>query len=264
MRPVFNNIISKKFFLLLISSSLFLMGCGTIMYNAATQRKEFIMISTQEEITMGANLHTGLLKEFKLSQNKEQMDRLKRVGAKVVLVSDRQDYKYQFFLIEEDELNAFTTPGGNVYVYSGLMNKLQSDEAVSGVIAHEIGHCAARHVVKKYQASVGYDTIASLIFNHVQMSSVTKQVLSLSSNVVMNLVFSSYSRQDEYEADRLAVKYMHLSGFNPRGMVEALQLLKKESQGSEGFLILRSHPYLDDRIKAVKEEITRVQTQDQS
>ncbi|HPN88053.1 MAG TPA: M48 family metalloprotease [Candidatus Omnitrophota bacterium] len=247
-----------------MSSFLFLTGCGTIMYNAATQRKEFIMISTQEEISMGNNLHTGLLKEFKLSQNKEQADRLKRIGAKVALVSDRQDYKYQFFLIEKEELNAFTTPGGNIYVYTGLMNKLQSDEAIAGVIAHEIGHCAARHVVKKYQASVGYDTLASLILNNLKMSAATKQVVSLSSSTLMNLVFSSYSRQDEYEADRLAVKYMYLSWLNPEGMVEALQLLKKESQGSEGLLILRSHPFLDDRIKAVKEEIKKVQTQYQS
>ncbi|HNV23381.1 MAG TPA: M48 family metallopeptidase [Candidatus Omnitrophota bacterium] len=261
MKIYFRKIFLEKTFFILFSLSIFLTGCGTIVYNPATQRKEFIMVSTQEEISMGNNLHTGLLKEFKLSQNKEQIERLSRVGEKVALVSDRQDYKYKYFVLEKDELNAFTTPGGNIYVYTGLMNKLKSDDALAGVIAHEIGHCAARHVIKKYQASMGYDTLASLIFNNVQMTSATKQVLSLSSNVVMSLVFSSYSRQDEYEADRLAVKYLYLSGYDPQGMVATLQLLKKESQGSEGILILRSHPYLDDRIKGVKEEINKVQAQ---
>jgi len=250
-----------SFFLVVMSSAVFLTGCGALVYNPATQRREFIVISTQEEITMGNKLHAGLLKEFKLSQNKEQADQLKRVGERIALVSDRQDYKYKFFLLEKDELNAFTTPGGNIYVYTGLMKKMKTDDELAGVIAHEIGHCAARHVIKKYQASEGYDTIASLIFNSVQMSATTKQVLSLSSNALMNLVFSSYSRHDEYEADRLAVKYIYLAGLNPEGIVETLKILKKESQGSEGVLILRSHPFLDDRIKAAQEEIVKVQNQ---
>ncbi|MBF0523020.1 MAG: M48 family metalloprotease [Candidatus Omnitrophica bacterium] len=241
-------------------AAFFLTGCGTLVYNSATQRREFITISTQEEINMGKSIHQGVLKGCPLSMDKTQVDRLNRVGEKVALVSDRQDYKYKFFLIEKNELNAFTTPGGNIYVYTGLMHQLTSDDELAGVVAHEIGHCAARHVVKKFQASRGYDAIRSVL-GYVRMGAAARYIASWSSNILMNLVFSSYSRQDEYEADRLGIKYMYLAGFNPDGMIQTLGILKKESKGPQGPVILRSHPYLEDRIKAAQDEVVKVRKQ---
>lgn len=243
-----------RFRLLGILAVLVLSGCASMgTYNPATGRNELIFISTPQEVSMGKDVHQKLLDEYKLSGRTSQVDRLRRIGERVALVSDRQDYDYQFYLIEEDELNAFTTPGGHIYMFSGLMDKLANDDQIAFVLAHEIGHCAARHTVKKFQAALGYNLIGSIVLG--QVGEEARQVASMSSNVLMNLVFSSYGRRDEYEADHLGLKYMRLAGYDQLAGVESLEVLQRESKDPGGPTVLRTHPHLADRIKALKEEI---------
>ena len=240
---------------------LFLSGCAALTYNPATGRREFIMISTPEEVSLGQAVHQDIVKRYKLSSDKEKIDRINRVGQKLVQVSDRQDFQYHFFLIEENDLNAFTVPGGNIYFYTGLYDKLRTDDQIAAVLAHEIGHCAARHTVKKFQAAMGYDLIGRIVFNEAKLGSQAQQIAALGTGTVMNLIFSAYGRQDEYEADRLGVKYMYLAKFDLNGMIETFNVLEKESKGPKIPLILRTHPFVSDRIIAVKKEIQSVTSQ---
>jgi len=228
-------------------------GCAT-MYNPATGREEFIMISTPSEVAMGKSVHESIIQKYKLSRDPAQIDRVRRIGERAAKVSDRQDYEYHFYLIEEDEMNAFTTPGGNIYVYTGLLEKLENDDQVASVLAHEIGHCAARHTVKKFQAALGYDLISTIALNAIGEGT-AQQIAQLSSGAVMNIVFSAYGRQDEYQADQLGIKYMYRACFDPRAAVETFKILEAGSQGPDVPLILRSHPFISDRIHMVEEEI---------
>jgi predicted Zn-dependent protease len=237
-------------------------GCASWgTYNPATGRNELIFISTPEEVSMGSEVHTKLLEEYRLSSETQKAERVRRIGRQVALVSDRRDYEYQFYLINKDELNAFTTPGGNIYVFSGLMDKLTSDDQIASVIAHEIGHCAARRTIKKYQAALGYNLVGGLVLGQVG-GETAQQITSMSSNALMSLAFSAYGRRDEYEADRLGVKYLRLAGYDPHASVTTLEILLKESNDPGGLEILRSHPYLTDRIEAVKKEIQSSESPD--
>ncbi len=257
------NAVKDKFFIALIALQIFLLvtlsGCASFeSYNAATGRREFIVIPTSEEVTMGEDIHKKLMSEYRLSADQQKVARLKRIGAKVSQVSDRQDYQYHFFLIDKNELNAFTTPGGNVYCFTGLFDKLKTDDQIAAVLAHEIGHCAARHTIKKFQASVGYSIIGNIVFSTLKMQDQMRRIMASGTNVLTNLIFSAYSRHDELEADRLGIKYLDLSGYNVNGMLETFEVLKRESKGPEPPLILRTHPYIDDRIEAAKKEIQRI------
>ncbi len=223
-------------------------------YNPATGRNEFIFISTPQEISIGKDVHQQLAGKFKFSDQTAKAEKVRRIGQRLAQISDRQDYQYHFFLIEKEELNAFTTPGGNIYLFSGLVDKLTTDDQIASVLAHEIGHCAARHTVKKYQAALGYNLIGSIVLGQVGGDK-AREIASMSSNMVMNLVFSAYGRQDEYEADRLGIKYLRLAGYDPKASIAALEMLYKESNDPGGPTVLRTHPHLLDRIKAVKEEI---------
>ncbi len=232
---------------------LFIVGCAT--FNTATGRREFIMIPTSMEVDMGRSLHSQIVKEYGLSTKKDLEVRVRQIGQKLAAISDRQDYVYNFYVVEKKEVNAFTIPGGSIYVFSGLLDKIPSDDAIAAVIGHEIGHCAARHTVKKFQASMGYNLIGALVLSQVNMGESARATAQMASDVGMNLALSAYSRQDEYEADRLAIKYMYLAGYDLNGMIQTLEALQKESKGPQGPLLLRSHPYLEDRLNAVKEEI---------
>ena len=245
---------SLKFVILSLFFLYSAVGCASLgTYNPATGRKEFIFISTPEEVSLGNSLHQQLSQQYKFSDHGKDYERINRIGQRVARISHRQDYKYQFFLIEKDELNAFTTPGGRIYIFSGLINKLTSDDQIASVLAHEIGHCAARHTVKKFQAAMGYNLIGSIILG--QVGEGAKQIASMSSNMVMGIVFSAYGRQDEYEADRLGIKYLYQAGYDPNATISTLQTLQRESKGVGAPTVLRSHPHIPDRIEAAKKEI---------
>ena len=99
------SIVLSLFFLFTVT------GCASLgTYNPATGRNEFIFISTSEEVSLGNNVHQQLLKQFEFSHQTSDLKRIRRIGQRLVQVSHRQDYQYQFFLIKKDEMNAFTTP----------------------------------------------------------------------------------------------------------------------------------------------------------
>ena len=229
-------------------------GCaGLGAYNPATGKNEVIFLSTKEEIALGRQSHTEFMEEIALSKDSVLWEQINRIGPRLAQVSDRQDYSYQFYLVEGDDLNAFTTPGGNIYVYTGLMRALKTDDRIAGVIAHEIGHCAAKHVAKKFQKALGYNLIYSIALTAAGDGN--RQLVESGSGALMKLAFSAYSRKDEYEADRLGVKYTTLAGFNPHGLIEGFQILQSQEQGPQTLTILRTHPQTKDRITALKNEV---------
>ena len=232
----------------------FLGGCAT--YNTATGHNEMIFVNTSQEVSMGRDLHEKLIRQERMITDGPEYDRLIRIANRLARISDRQDYQYHFSLIDKDELNAFTTPGGYVYVYSGLLHQLPTDDAVAAVLAHEIGHCAAKHTVKKFQAALSYDLVRNVLLSLI--SPEAKTVASWTADGVMNLATSSYGRHDEYEADRLGIKYLYLAGFDLNGMIKVFEVLETNTKGDHMPLILRTHPFLKDRILAAKKEIEAV------
>lgn len=230
---------------------LFFCGCATV-YNPATQREEFIFISTTQEVNMGENFAKQIEQQLDVSNNISFLERVNFIGQKVAAVSDRQDIDYHFGVINDQEVNAFALPGGYIYVNTGLL-KMVNDDELAGVIGHEIGHVAAKHSVKAMQAALGYNLFMGIVFGGEKYHSVVQ-----TTDILFNIVHLKYSREDEMLADKLAIKYAFLSEFSPNGMLSFLKKLKEKSekQGEfEGILILRSHPYLEQRIEGVKKEI---------
>lgn len=236
-----------------------LSGCASLgTYNPATGRTEFIFVSTPDELALGQQMHPQITGSYKESSDQAQRERVARVGKKLAQISDRQDYSYKFYLLESDELNAFTTPGGNIYIFSGLLKKLSSDDQLASVLAHEIGHCAAKHIVKKYQAALGYNIFQSLLLSYISKNAEAQKIVSLTTDMTTQLIFSAFSRSDEYEADRLGLKYMNKAGFNLQGMIDSFEMLRRESKGPRLPLYFQTHPYLEDRIIAAKAEIQKL------
>jgi beta-barrel assembly-enhancing protease len=233
-----------------------LSGCATT-YNPATGRDEAIFINTSSEVAIGNSAASQIAQKYKISEDKKAIEHLEAIGKRVAAASDRRDLEYKFYLIEDKTLNAFTIPGGHVYIFRGLYDKLDDDE-IAAVMAHEIGHVAARHIVKKMQASLGYQllsTIALVAYTKGQDDKNRKRAgyIAYAGATAFNLVQLGYSRQDEYEADELAAKYSKAAGFDPNGMKRALEVLKaEENKGIPVPYILRSHPYIDERIERLE------------
>lgn len=245
----------KSNLLLFLSFIVFLGGCTTI-YNPATQRKEYYLIGTKEEVSMGQEMDVALKKKLNVLNDPLMQTRLSRIGSRIAAVSDRQDLAYTFKVVQDKELNAFAIPGGFIYAHSALMD-IATDDELAGVLAHEIGHVAARHSVKKLQTALGYQIVIG-----IALGLSGQQDMGQALDIVFNLTALGYGRKDELLADKLAVKYTKLAGFNPYGIVTFFEKLRKEAaeKGSGRVpVFLSSHPDMDERIKQVKREIETIQ-----
>ena len=151
------------------------------------------------------------------------------------------EYDYHFFVIENDEVNAFATLGGNIFINSGLLKFASNPEEVSAVLAHEIGHVEKRHVVNKLVKEMGITILFSIISgaDPVLVSEIAKQAIS-----------SVFDRSQESEADQYGLKLLENSSINPRYMSTFFRKLKKEyGDYGEQLEFLMSHPNLNKRIK---------------
>jgi len=233
-------------------------GCVSTNYNLATNRQEYTMTSTEKEVNMGRKLAKKVNSEIGLVQDNKMQERVSRIGKRLVEVCDRKEIVYSFSAVKGDEVNAFSLPGGYVFVNEGLIKKTHSDDELAAVLAHEIAHVAARHSVKRFESGIGAQILEIATIAAGRKTSLTQGVgmASLATQL-------AYSREDELAADRLGVRYMEKAGFDPKAMLTFLEMMEEQEQYKRDYIpegITRprnasTHPFWSDRIKAVKEEI---------
>lgn len=227
-------------------------GCST---NPATGKREFILISTQQEISIGREAGPQFEDEFGGKVADERLQRYVRgVGMKVAAVSDRQGLPYEYTLLNSDIPNAFALPGGKIYITAGLLSRMGNERQLAAVLGHETGHVAARHNVKGLQRQVG----ASLLIELAKAIAGEKaEAAELAAKAVTGMVALRYSRDDEYQADMLGIRYATKAGYNPWGMVELLETLQRLSEQEGGSLteMFQTHPLTGKRIEEAKEII---------
>ncbi|MCM8799238.1 MAG: M48 family metallopeptidase [Candidatus Omnitrophica bacterium] len=226
-------------------------GCAT-EYNIATQRQETYFYSTDREVALGEALSKEITNRYKLEQDPLLQERVRSIGERTASVCDRREIKYHFFVLDEKEVNAFALPGGFIYVNKGLLEKSDDDE-LAAVLGHEIGHVVCRHSIKKLQAQLGYSVLALIVAG----TTLDNRDLLRAMDSIFIQILSGYSKQDEFMADRLGVRYAKIAGFNPKGMLSFLEKLKQHyrNQQPQPLSYIRTHPYVPDRIRIVKQEL---------
>ncbi len=245
----------KRFFLQLTAYGLglFLSGCAT-SYNVATDRSESLLFSTEREISMGEAVAKRVEEEYHLVGDPELLARLDRIGARIAAESDRKDLIYRFHIIEEKEPNAFALPGGIIYVTLGLTEMVKSDDELASVLGHEVGHVAAKHVVKRIQGAMGLQIVELLAAGAGAADAKTRAGMDLAFASLM----MAYSQADELEADRLGTRYLKRAGYEPLAAIDFLTRLKDHTfrQPPRRFSYFRTHPYFGERIREVRTEAT--------
>jgi beta-barrel assembly-enhancing protease len=231
----------------------FLIGCST-EYNIVTGQEEMFYYSTDKEAQMGENIARQVEKEYKLAEDPLIQKRVEDIGKKIAGVCDRKDIDYHFKVLDDDEVNAVSLPGGFVYVNKGLIDKVSNDDELAGVLAHEVGHIVARHSIKKLQGFQGYSILRILIAAAPGSGSAA---VGNAADAAFTQVLLGYSREDELLADQLGARYLKLSGYDPRGMINFLEKLQEVNRRKppRPKSYFKTHPYVPDRIRVVKEEL---------
>ena len=208
----------KPLILFILASSLFL-GCAK---NPVSGMPDFVTITEQQEISMGASYHSKILEENKVIKNIELNNYFKDLGETIAKNSHRPELNWKFTLIDNPQFNAFATPGGYVYFYRGILPYFNSEEELVGVIGHEIGHITARHAVRGMSTAQVTNILIGIVASRVPGSGLTDNAFNLL-NMAIN---RGYSRKYELEADQLGKEYLLASGYNPYAMKAFLQVMK--------------------------------------
>jgi len=228
---------------------LLFLGCAT---TGPGGRKSFILISTNEEFSIGEKMAKQVEQEEKVLNDSLVQDYVNQVGQRIAGISDRKELPFHFKVLDSKEINAFACPGGYIYLYSGLLKILEDEAELSGVLAHEISHVVARHGVKRLQKVLGLQVVLSIAFG--SKSEVSKELVATG----IGIILQGYSRENELEADQFGTFYMKQAGFNPNGMKNLLGKLDKLSDEEPAFFekLLASHPPTKERIARVENQIS--------
>jgi predicted Zn-dependent protease len=226
--------------------------------NPATGTPDIVLMSESSEIKMGKEMHEKLMKSMPIYQDEKLTAYINKIGQKIVKNSHRPDINYQFTIIDAPDINAFALPGGYIYINRGLLSYLDSEAQLAAVLAHEVGHITARHVVRQDSASKGA-SILSVLSVFTTGSTAIGDVTNLWGTAAVK----GYGREMELEADGLGADYLFNSGYDPLAMVQTIGVLKdqekfaryrakeegKKAKSYHG--VFSTHPRNDVRLKEV-------------
>lgn len=227
-------------------------ACGNV---PITGRSQLQLISPQEEMKMGLAAYQDVLKKEKVSQDPVLNELVTRVGRRIAAATGRNDYQWEFRVIEDDkQINAFCLPGGKVAVYTGMKQVVTTEDELAAVIGHEVAHAIARHGGERISQQLlveGLTVAAVLSAKNEQKAGLYAGLIGAGAAVGFLL---PYSRLHESEADRMGLIYMARAGYDPRAAVTLWQRMAEagKRRGSKPPEFLSTHPADDTRIRQIQ------------
>lgn len=213
--------------------------------------------SKSEQVKLGERVAKDLRKQEKILPDADiKVATLRRIADRLMAFvpqKEKATWKFSFDVVESKQVNAFALPGGPVFFYTGLINKMDTEDQMAGVLAHELTHVRKEHWANAYadqqRRALGL-TVLLTIFN---ANNTIASAASIANDVALSLPFS---RRHETESDTVGFDLMVQAGFNPQGMVDVFEMLRKQS-GDKPPEWLSTHPDDKNRIKKLQERVAK-------
>ena len=252
----------------LLLSALLVYSCVSDIIPATGERR-YLGFTWEQEKEIGKETSQQVAALFGTYRDSKLERYVTDVGNRVLATShlrrpgiDEQIRKtpVTFGVLDSPIINAMALPGGYIYVTRGMLAHLNNEDQLASVLAHEIGHVAARHAARQtWQQQLGQGLLLGGVLLGQGLGLPAQDILNLGS-MAAQLIFLRYSREDELEADKLGVEYSSAAGYDPReavGLFETLdRIQEKEGQGMPSFLA--THPDPGDRIQRIRELTARM------
>lgn len=216
-------------------------------------RDRYFDTDTDEELIFGHEIAARLLGQFKMSGNEKLQKYVNLVGVTVTRNCNRPELDFHFIVIESSEINAYSTPGGYVFVTTAVLANMENEAELAGVLAHEIAHVTERHIVKELSLKGTEKSAVSSITALLGGASKSAEIaFSQTVDKAVDLILrDGLKKEDEMQADASAVMLCALSGYDPAGLVTFLDKIGK-IKSSVG----KTYPVYDLRLATLQRAIS--------
>lgn len=206
-------------------------------------------LTIDEERELGVEVEQQVRKQVKFVRDEAIVGYVAGLGNDLLRVMGPQPLSYDFYVIQDDELNAFAVPGGNIYIHTGLILKARNVSELIGVMGHEMGHVYYRHVAQNYrrQRNTGIAQQLGVLAVGVLAGGAAAQAANMVTGVGAMAYLNQFGRDAERQADAFAVHTVPKAGYDPSGITSFFGTLIKQ-YGDKGDSFLSSHPATQERI----------------
>ncbi len=243
---------------------------GLFMYMTQTEKnpitgvKQHISITPEQEIRLGMQAAPQMAAQMggEIPSSDSRTQEVQKIGHEIVFHSQahKGPWHFQYHLLADPKtINAFALPGGQIFITLGLLNKLQTEAQLAGVLAHETGHVIQRHSAQQMaKGQLGQILVMATGVGASDPSHPYRgQQAAVIASVVNQVSQLRYSRNDELEADQWGLQLMSEAGYTPKAMLEVMDILEKSVPGGHQPEMLLTHPYPEHRRQHIKEYLEK-------
>jgi len=198
-------------------------------------------------------LYKDLNQKYRITEFREgslEYETLKTLEKNIIKEKFKNE-EFKAHHVDDKKINDYYIGAGNIMLFEGLLQKLNTEDQLAGLIAHEMGHAVEEHLTEDLERNLGL-SLLNILFNHF-----TDNEYQTMTNVAQNLIANGYSRDQEQESDIYAVDLMLRSGYDPQGLIELMQIFKKNSNNFKLLEFTQTHPIPQSRIDYLKEYIAQ-------
>lgn len=215
-------------------------GCASI----TSALRDVNIVSIEQETQLGERIAAEVVKDKQIVTDQGLNQKIKSMGERLVAGLPKRDYDYSFSVIQDNTPNAFTIPGGKIFVHTGLIQMASDESELAGVMGHEIGHAYHQHPAKALTRAYGLEYLTKTIFKDP-----TNKFQQIALQFAKGGFLARYGREDEYEADQTGLILAQKAGYAPSGLIRFLRKIQAlEAQSRNPLAFLSSHPPTPDRI----------------
>ncbi|MPM83665.1 Beta-barrel assembly-enhancing protease [bioreactor metagenome] len=260
----------NRFFIIasLILAGIILSSCGKVMM---TGRKQFLLFSDEQIMSLSDQSYNQFKTEMKFSQNKKYHESVNKVGKRMTdavyaymkergLEAEYKKFNWQFSVADNDQVNAFCLPNGKIVFYEGIFKYTDTPDKIAVVMGHEIAHAIAKHGNERMSQEALVGTAGSIVSQMIggENQQRNQAIFNIAFNVGARVgILLPYSRKHEYEADKIGVIIMALAGYNINSAPLFWEAMMQKGGAKSEFL--STHPSDQNRIVKIKEILPEIE-----
>jgi predicted Zn-dependent protease len=258
----------KAKILLLVFVAALMASCGTTNVVPITGRKQNLLVTDEQVLSLSNTEYTNYMKTAKASTNAANTAMVRRVGQRLAnavvsylkangMSNEVKNYAWEFNLVQNNEANAFCMPGGKIVVYEGLLPYTKDEASLAIVLGHEIAHAVAKHSAEQLSTQMKQQygaQILSGVLSSAGVGSGASQIAQLGFGLGSKFSSLHYSRKNESEADYMGLVFAAMAGYDPNVAISFWQRMSSGNQnGTPAFL--SDHPSDSKRIADIQKEL---------